>query len=51
MKRVGYILIAVGLAALAFSLFIYLRSSQDLISPVPESGGVKVIYVTPDSDK
>lgn len=47
MKRLGYIILSIGLAFLAYALFAYTRQSKDLISPVPEGKGVKVIYITP----
>ena len=47
MKNIGVILIAVGLGLLAFVLFNYYKDSNRMASPIPESSGVKVIFVTP----
>lgn len=47
MKHVGLAIIAVGLAVLAFGMYSYFQRSQEFISPVPDGGGVKVIYITP----
>jgi hypothetical protein len=43
-KAIGYALIAVGLALLAFTLYTYFMGRSHLISPVPDDRGVKVIY-------
>jgi hypothetical protein len=51
MKRIGLIFIAVGCAILAFGLYSYIRRSSQMISPVPEGDGVKVIYLTPGQPK
>lgn len=50
MKRIGVIIIAIGCAFLAYALFVYFRGNQELVSPVPDSKGVKVIYITPGAD-
>lgn len=47
MKRFGVLLVAIGCALLAFAAYSYFRRSRELISPVPEGSGVKVIYITP----
>lgn len=47
MKNLGVVLIAVGLGLLAFVLFNLLKDSNKIASPIPESSGVKVIFVTP----
>jgi len=47
MKRFGFILIAIGLALLAFVLFNFLKERSKMASPIPEEKGVKVIFVTP----
>ncbi len=49
MKKVGYILLSIGLALLAFMLYMYFKQNREIISPVPEGRGVKVIYITPGS--
>jgi hypothetical protein len=51
MKKVGLVIIGVGLAILAFGAISYFQKSQRLISPVPEGEGVKVIYITPGSSR
>jgi len=47
MKNIGVILIAVGLGLLAFVLFNFFKETNKVASPIPESSGVKVIFVTP----
>lgn len=47
MKLIGVILISVGLALLAFVLYSFIKGQGDIISPIPDSQGVKVIFVTP----
>lgn len=47
MKRIGLVLIAVGLALLVFVLFNFLKDRNKVASPIPEDQGVKVIFVTP----
>jgi hypothetical protein len=47
MKRVGLILIAVGLALLVFVLINFVKDQNKVASPIPEDQGVKVIFVTP----
>lgn len=47
MKIVGLILMSVGLALLAFVLYAYFKNSQELVSPIPDQEGVRVIFVTP----
>ncbi len=47
MKRVGLILIAVGLALLVFVLINFFKEKNKIASPIPEDQGVKVIFVTP----
>lgn len=50
MKKIGLVLVAIGLAILAFVIYVYIRQSQQLISPVPEGQGIKVIYITPGAE-
>jgi len=47
MKRLGFVLIAVGLALFVFVLYSFLSQGNHLHSPIPEEKGVKVIFVTP----
>lgn len=47
MKTVGVILVAVGLALLVFVAFSWFQEANKVHSPIPEEGGVKVIFVTP----
>lgn len=49
MKRLGLILIAVGLALLVFVIFNFIKEKTKMASPIPEEQGVKVIFVTPSS--
>ncbi len=47
MKNVGVFLIAVGLALMLFLGYSFIKNQNQLKSPLPEEGGVKVIFVTP----
>lgn len=47
MKKLGLILIAVGLALILFVFFNFLKEKNKIVSPIPENEGVKVIFVTP----
>jgi hypothetical protein len=47
MKNIGIILVGIGLAFGVFTLYLIMRQKADTVSPVPESKGVKVIYLTP----
>lgn len=47
MKAAGIILIGMGLALLIFTLLSFVQDSNKIISPVPESRGVKVIFTSP----
>lgn len=47
MKIVGIILVGMGLALLLFTIIGFFFDSNKIISPVPESQGVKVIFVSP----
>ncbi len=47
MKKLGLILIAVGLALILFVFFNFLKEKNRIVSPIPENEGVKVIFVTP----
>lgn len=47
MKRLGFVLIAVGIALLMFVLYNFIKEKNKIASPIPEDKGVKVIFVTP----
>lgn len=47
MKKVGLILIGIGLALIFFVFFNFLKEKNKIVSPIPENEGVKVIFVTP----
>jgi hypothetical protein len=47
MKIVGIILIGMGLALLFFTVAGLFIDTGKTVSPVPESQGVRVIYVSP----
>lgn len=47
MKIVGAILISIGLALLLFVIFNFVKERNQMVSPIPEEKGVKVIFVTP----
>ncbi|KKP87146.1 MAG: hypothetical protein UR89_C0006G0022 [Candidatus Roizmanbacteria bacterium GW2011_GWA2_35_8] len=47
MKKIGFILIIIGVALLMFVLFNFVKESNKIASPIPEDTGVKVIFITP----
>lgn len=47
MKAVGIILVGVGIALLLFTVLRSLQNTPSYISPVPESAGMRVIFVSP----
>ncbi|MBI5127302.1 hypothetical protein HZA76_02490 [Candidatus Roizmanbacteria bacterium] len=47
MKKIGVVLIAIGLALLVFVIFNFIKERNKMASPIPEEEGVKVIFVTP----
>lgn len=47
MKRLGIVLIAIGIALLLFVLYNFVSEKNKMASPIPEDKGVKVIFVTP----
>jgi hypothetical protein len=47
MKKLGIVLIAIGIALLMFVLYNFIKQKNKLASPIPEDTGVKVIFVTP----
>jgi len=47
MKRLGIVLIAIGIALLIFVLYNFIKEKNKMASPIPEDKGVKVIFVTP----
>jgi hypothetical protein len=51
MKAVGIILIGMGVALLMFTILSFVQDSNRIISPIPESKGVKVIFTSPASAK
>lgn len=47
MKRLGIILIAIGIALLMFVSYNFIKEKNKMPSPIPEDKGVKVIFITP----
>ncbi|KKP66706.1 MAG: hypothetical protein UR68_C0005G0015 [Candidatus Roizmanbacteria bacterium GW2011_GWA2_35_19] len=47
MKKIGFILIVIGVALLTFVLFNFVKENNKIASPIPEETGVKVIFITP----
>ncbi|MCL4363793.1 hypothetical protein M1328_00975 [Patescibacteria group bacterium] len=47
MKKVGLVLIAIGLALLVFVIYNFVKEKNRMASPIPEEQGVKVIFVSP----
>ena len=48
MKQIGLIFIAIGIALLIFFVINVLRENNNIVSPIPEEKGVKVIFVSPE---
>jgi len=49
MKKIGLVLIALGIALLIFVAYNFIKDSNQVISPLPEKEGVKVILITPSN--
>lgn len=47
MKRLGIVLIAIGISLLVFVLYNFIKEKNKMASPIPEDKGVKVIFITP----
>ncbi len=47
MKTIGVILIGIGLALLVFLIVNLIQNQNQLVSPIPDEKGVKVIFVSP----
>lgn len=47
MKYAGLTLVAVGLALIAFVAYSFFQRNNQIISPIPDSDGVKVIIISP----
>jgi len=47
MKRLGIVLIAIGIALLLFVSYNFVSQKNKITSPIPEDKGVRVIFVTP----
>ncbi len=47
MKNFGIVLIALGFALLIFVAYNLIKSSNKMVSPIPENNGIKVILITP----
>jgi hypothetical protein len=48
MKKVGFVLIALGLALFFFVVYNFFLGRSQTLSPVPENKGVKVIFISPN---
>ncbi len=47
MRIFGVFLLSIGVALLIFIAYLFIKEQNKIISPIPESEGVKVIFVTP----
>jgi len=47
MRILGIILLSIGVALLIFIFYLFIKEKNKIISPIPESTGVKVIFITP----
>lgn len=51
MKKIGFVFFAIGLGAIIYILLQTFLEDSTIVSPTPESDGIRVIYITPKSDK
>ena len=47
-KIIGLIIIGLMIAALLYGIFQFFTREPDVISPIPEDEGIKVIFITPE---
>jgi len=47
MKAVGIVFVGVGIALLLFTLLRSFQGTTSYVSPIPESAGMRVIFVSP----
>jgi len=47
MKNVGIILVAIGISLLLFVLYNVFVHQDQIVSPLPENKGVRVIFISP----
>jgi hypothetical protein len=47
MKGVGIVLVAIGISLLLFVLYNIFINHDQIISPLPENKGVRVIFISP----
>jgi hypothetical protein len=47
MKKIGLVLIIVGLSLFLFLFYNFIKEKNKIISPLPEEKGVKVIFISP----
>jgi hypothetical protein len=50
-KRIGFVLIILGISLLIFVFFLFYKDSSRILSPVPDEQGAKVIYLSPSPTK
>ena len=51
MRFIGFAFIIIGITALLYGIYSYFRGGDTLVSPIPDSKGVRVIYLTPGAEK
>lgn len=47
MKMVGFVLIAIGVSLCLVVLYSHLKQNSGIISPIPNTDGVRVIIISP----
>lgn len=47
MKIIGIILVLLGICMLFFVGYLGLQERNKFVSPVPDAGGMKILFVTP----
>lgn len=47
MKKIGFILIVVGILIIVYVAYSVMKENTAMKSPIPDDSGVKVIYISP----
>lgn len=47
-KIIGLVVIGLMVSAILYSIFQFFTREPDVISPIPEDEGIKVIFITPE---
>ena len=47
MKKIGLLFIIIGIGLLFMLIYSYMKEQSKILSPIPDTEGVKVIFITP----